>query len=61
MDFIKRSRGAAFGLDFPFGLPEVLKDRAITERISVMFTIPFPWFGCVVWLGLTTSVMKAIL
>ncbi len=45
MDFIKRNRDAAFGLDFPFGLSEVLRDRAITELISVMFTIPFPWFG----------------
>ncbi len=45
MNFIKRNRDAAFGLDFSFGLPEVLGDCTITVRISVTLTMPFPWFG----------------
>lgn len=57
MDFIQRNRGAAFGLDSPFWSPGGSEGSCDyrADFGDVHHTIP------VVWLGLTTPVMKAIL
>lgn len=36
-DFIKENQGAAFGMDFPFGLPGVLVEQEIWKEFIITF------------------------